>query len=614
MKTYLRILSYARPLEKYIFPFFLLSTFGSAFGVFNFALLQPLLNVLFDKVDPRTLQQLTQVPQPALDISYLEKLFNFYFGSILREYGKIGALQFVCGVIVLSVLFSNLFKYLSMRILQNIKATIIYRLREKVFDKALSLHLGYFNEQRKGEIVSRITTDVQEVEVTVGKAFTAIFKEPFTLLIYVVILFRMSVQLTLFTLFFLPLSGILIATLTKRLRDSARRIQSNLGSVISLLDEAFGGMRVVKAFRAEGFIRERFREVNERYRHNILQMIYRQDLASPLSEFMGVSAVAVVLLYGGTMIINEQEGFGLTASGFITYIIIFSQVLRPAKEISDAIGSLQRGLVAGERILQLTDTPVLVGDLPSAKPLPAIQQTLAYENVSFGYGEILVLKDISFALPAGKTLALVGATGGGKSALADLIPRFYDVTSGSIRIDGHDIREYTLDSLRAQIGVVTQESILFNDTIYNNITFGAPDATLEEVMRAATIANAHEFIMQTENGYQTLIGDRGVRLSGGQRQRLSIARAVLKNPPILILDEATSSLDTESERLVQDALTKLMQNRTSIIIAHRLSTIRHADEILVLEKGQIVERGTHQQLLEREGTYHRLTQAQLITS
>jgi ATP-binding cassette, subfamily B, bacterial MsbA len=611
MKTYLRILRFARPLENYIIPFFIFSTLASLFGVFNFVLLQPLLNILFDKVTPEVLAELNRTPQPALDVQYLVQLFNFYFGKILAQYGKTGALQFVCLFIVLSVLLSNVFKYLSMRVLQQIKATTIFRLRQTVFDKTLSLHLGYFTNERKGDIVSRITTDVQEVENSVGKAFTAIFKEPFTLIIYFIILFRMSFTLTLFTLVLIPLSGLIIGGLSKRLKDSARKVQANLSNVISMLDEVFGGMRVVKAFRGESIIRERFLRENNSYRSNLLRMYYRQDLASPLSEFMGVSVVAMILLYGGSLVISGQPGLALSASAFITYIIIFSQVLRPAKEISDAVSSLQRGAVASERILTLIDTQSAIQEKQEAIVLPSLTGKIEFSKVNFSYGEKKVLNDISFTLPKGTTLALVGTSGGGKSTIADLLPRFYDVNAGSIRIDGTDIRDCTLDSLRSQMGIVTQESVLFNDTIFNNITFGNSGATLEEVMQAARIANAHDFIMQTENGYQHFIGDRGAKLSGGQRQRIAIARAILKNPPILILDEATSALDAESEQLVQDALTQLMRNRTTLVIAHRLSTIQHADKILVIQNGRIVEEGNHQSLLElNKGIYQGLVERQ----
>ena len=600
MKIYWRILQYARPLSRYVGPYFFTSLLGSLFGVLNFTLIQPLLDVLFGKA--KIPSQLV-FPSFRFDAAYLVDLFQYYFGHAIQQYGKLGALQFVCGAILLCVFLANVFKYLSIRIIENFKAHTVAQLRQAVFDSAIRLSLSFFSNERKGDLISRVTTDVQEIENSLGRAFSALFKELFTLIFYFVTLFAMSVNLTFFTLIVIPLSGIIIGTLAKKLKESASEVQQRLSNIISVLDETFGGIRVVKGFNAEKVIRRRFEEENQGYRHSLLRMVFRQELAPPMSEFMGVSVVAGILLYGGSMVLSDN--FELSASTFVTYIIIFSQVLRPAKEISNAISGIQRGVASGERIMRLIDMPLEVQDAPNAQQFKQFNSAIEVKNLSFEYEKgVPVLQNISFSLKKGKTVALVGSSGGGKSTIADMIPRFYDPTDGQILIDGLDLRSITTKSLRDQMGIVTQESILFNDTIFNNIAFGT-EATETEVIAAAKIANAHDFILEQPDSYQTIIGDRGTKLSGGQRQRLSIARAILKNPPILILDEATSALDTESEKLVQEALTNLMKNRTTLVIAHRLSTIQHADEILVLSGGKIIERGTHDELLKEEKSFYR---------
>jgi subfamily B ATP-binding cassette protein MsbA len=603
MKIYWRILQYARPLSRYVGPYFITSLLGSLFGVLNFTLIQPLLDVLFGKA--KIPEQLI-FPKFRFEAEYLVDLFQYYFGQAIQAYGKFGALQFVCGAIMLCVLFSNVFKYLSIRIIENFKAYTVSQLRQAVFDNAIRLSLSFFSNERKGDLISRVTTDVQEIENSLGRAFSALFKELFTLIFYFVTLFAMSVKLTFFTLIVIPLSGVIIGTLAKKLKESAAEVQQRLSNIISVLDETFGGIRVVKGFNAEKVIQKRFEAENQGYRHSLLRMVFRQELAPPMSEFMGVAVVAGILLYGGSMVLSDN--FALSASTFVTYIIIFSQVLRPAKEISNAISGIQRGVASGERIMRLIDTPIEVKDADKASVIKTFSKTIDVKNVSFEYEKgIPVLQNISFTIEKGKTIALVGSSGGGKSTIADMVPRFYDPTEGSILIDGVDLRDVTTKSLRDLMGIVTQESILFNDTIFNNIAFGT-EATEEQVIAAAKIANAHQFIVEQNDGYQTVIGDRGTKLSGGQRQRLSIARAILKNPPILILDEATSALDTESEKLVQEALTNLMKNRTTLVIAHRLSTIQHADEILVLSGGKIIERGKHDDLLtDEKGFYRKLS-------
>ncbi len=603
MKTYIRILKYADSIRNFAFPYFILSVLASLFGILNFTLLAPLLDVIFKDLKPADLQQYSQQMDFSFSINYFKYTFYHYFFQVITLYGRLGALKFACGAIVVSVILANIFRYLSQRILKTVEAQTIASLRQAIFEKTMKLHFGFFNNERKGNLMAHLTTDVQEVENSIGRAFTASIKEVFTLAMYFITLFNMSVKLTLFSLIILPLSSGIIALISRKLRRAARDVQALQSSMVSTLDEVFGGMRIVKGFNAENVVSEKFRKENYNYKDAVLRMLYRQEMTSPLSEAMGVSVVAGILLYGGSLVIAGDNS--LTASSFIAFIILFSQVMRPAKSISDAFSTVQRGIASSERILKLIDTVPAIQDAPDAIDIQDFNQEIEFRNVSFSYETgRKVLDNISFKIHKGKTIALVGTSGGGKSTIADLVPRFYDPSEGQILVDGVDIKHIKIQSLTKQIGIVTQESILFNDTVFNNITFGS-QTTENQVIEAAKVANAHTFISQLQDGYQTLIGDRGGRLSGGQRQRLSIARAVLKNPPILILDEATSALDTESEKLVQEALTHLMQNRTTLVIAHRLSTIQHADEILVINKGKIVERGTHEILLQNEDGFYR---------
>ncbi len=608
MKTYLRILTYAKPYGKYLPRYIFFATLAIIFGLLNYALLKPLFDVVFEQVD---LEQIAQYKEPiefSLSLDYFMHTFNHFLVKASETQGKMGTLQYVCAVIVLSVLLSNVFTYVSNVLLAKIRAKVIEKLRMDIFDKATELHLGYFTNERKGDLMSRITNDVQEVENTIVSTLKVAFREPATIIITFVILFAISAKLTFFTLLFLPVTGYLISEITKRLKKKAIQSQESLGRIVSILDETLSGIRVIKAFSARTYISQVFgREVAEYSGINI-SMARKNELASPLSQFLGVMVVAGILLYGGNLVLNQASD--LSASAFFTYIILFTQVLNPSKAISQAVSNIQRGIASGDRIFAIIDTPPAITDPEPAKVMNDFEQGIEFKDVWFSYDKEWVLKGLNLRIEKGKSVALVGPSGGGKSTIADLVPRFYDPTKGSVWIDGQDIRSYKIGDLRKHMGIVTQESILFNDSVFKNIAFGKPDAKMEDVIQAAKIANAHAFIEQLENGYETMIGERGTRLSGGQRQRLSIARAVFKNPSILILDEATSALDSESEKLVQDALFNLMKNRTSLVIAHRLSTIQHADEIIVVERGEIIERGSHSELIERDGLYKKLSQIQ----
>ncbi|MBC7449716.1 MAG: ABC transporter ATP-binding protein [Hymenobacteraceae bacterium] len=608
MKTYWRILQFARPFRGFVPAYVVLTVLGVGFGLLNFTLIIPLLNVLFGTTEKEAAAAMSAPPAFALTLDWASRWFNYQVGRQILEHGKVAALGLVCGVIVASVFLANLFKYLALRLIVDVRADVIRKLRTALYQRLLTLQLGYFSTERKGDLMSRLTNDVQEVENSVVSTLTAVIREPVTLVGFFILLLTMSVRLTLLTLVILPVSGFIISLLAKRLKRRAQEGQHVLGTMLTVLDETLSGIRVIKGFNAENWMLGKFHDENNRYARLVRSMGNARDAASPLSEFLGVTAVAGILFLGGRLVLAGDSD--LSPSEFITYIVLFSQILVPAKALSGAFSNIQRGLVAGGRILAVVDVESTVRDAPGAVVAPAFAESVRFEGVSFRYPGLDhdVLHAIDLTVARGQTVALVGASGGGKSTMLDLVPRFYDPTAGRVLLDGRDLRELTLESVRAQMGIVTQESILFNDTIFANIAFNSPGATPETVEAAARVANAHEFIERQPQGYQTVIGDRGARLSGGQRQRLAIARAILRNPPILILDEATSALDTESERLVQDALTRLMRGRTTLVIAHRLSTIRHADEIVVLIGGRIVERGTHEALLRNPmGAYYRLS-------
>lgn len=611
MKDYFRLLSFAKPIEKFAIPYVITTLLYILFNTLNLALLAPLLDTLFKhKDDLIEGAKAVQSAVPAKEHSDWDIMahFNAMTDYLRTTYGPVTTLKYVCLTIIGSVLLSNIFKYISSRTIEDLRVHTLLNLRRSVFNNVMNLHLGYFNSQRKGDIISKVSSDVQVVQFTVTNTLQVVFKEPVTLIVYIVLLLAISVKLTLFSLLVIPLSGLIIAKIVKRLREQANAAHESFANMLGYLDEALSGIKIVKAFNATEYVKDRFHQENVVYSKITQKMVRRQQLASPVSEFLGVMMVAGIVYFGGSMVLSGESSLG--PAEFITYIAIFSQVTRPAKALSDAFSAIHTGLAAGKRVLDLIDERPEIVDKPDAQELKPFHEGIKFENVSFAYGERTILKNINIEIPKGKTVALVGPSGGGKSTLMDLLPRFIEPNQGKILVDGYDIRDVKIDSLRDQMGFVNQESILFNDTIFNNIAFAKPDATFDDVVAAAKIANAHEFILNTDQGYDTPIGDRGIRLSGGQRQRLCIARAILGNPPLMLLDEATSALDTESEKLVQDALYKLMENRTSLIIAHRLSTIQNADFIIVLDKSVVVEQGSHGQLMENNGLYRRLVDMQ----
>ncbi|RVU01806.1 ABC transporter ATP-binding protein [Mucilaginibacter limnophilus] len=606
MKTYFRLLSFAKPIEKFAIPYILFTILYVVFSTSVLALLIPLLNTLFDNNCVPAHNTTAAVKE--LSIFDLKGWFDYYLQHFIQTKGKWGALQFVCIVIIVAAFLGNLFRYLSQRIMESLRIHTLLNIRKAVFNNVINLHLGYFSNERKGNIISKIASEVQVVQFSVTGTLQVIFKEPLQLIAFLITLFSISVKLTLISLLVVPVAGLLIARIVKRLKSQATAAQNSYANMVSYLDESLTGIKIIKAFNATDFITTRFEDENNHYSRIVKAMSRRQQLASPVSETLSITMISFIVLYGGYLVLNNRSD--LTPAQFVGYIGLFSQLMRPAKAISDAFSNIHSGLVAGERILELIDEKPQIVDAPGAITVDGFHDKITLENISFAYNERLVLKDINLEIPKGKTVALVGPSGGGKSTLMDMLPRFIEPKEGAVLVDGVDIRKITTNSLRSLMGFVNQESILFNDTIFNNIAFGKTGVTREQVEEAARIANAHNFIMETENGYDTNIGDRGSKLSGGQKQRISIARAVLNNPPIMLLDEATSALDTESEKLVQDALNNLMKNHTSLIIAHRLSTIQNADIIVVLEEGRIVEQGSHNELLEKNGLYRKLIDMQ----
>ncbi|HEY0679129.1 MAG TPA: ABC transporter ATP-binding protein [Chitinophagaceae bacterium] len=604
MRLVKRLLSFATPLHHYFPEYIIYTVFGIVFGLVNFAMLIPLLDTLFSS------NAVTQTNHPGefrVGLDYFKDLFSYYFHYFSQQKGKWYALAYVCSVIVLATILSNFFRYMAVRVLVRLRMVMLERIRLRLYDRFCDQSLSFYNKRKKGDMLTVITHDVQEIEHSVINAFQVFLRDPFMIIAYFIMLFYWSPSLTVFTIIFFPVSGFIISIISRSLKRKGYFNQEMLAKILQSVDQTISGIKIIQAFGARKFFQNRFADLNRSFSKSSKAMFNQKELASPLSELFGIAIIVTVVLYGGRLVIEGN----LEGSVFITYLALYSQILQPAKNISTAVTSLQKGLVSVERVYNLIDTPIEIRNAENATRLQHFNSEVKFNNVSFSYNQEPVLRNIELTIPKGKMIALVGHSGSGKSTIGDLVPRFFDVQEGSITIDGQDIRSIKLDDLRKMIGIVTQEAIIFNDTVVANITMGL-ETDEQRLIQAADTANATEFIKGLENKFETTLGDRGSRLSGGQKQRLAIARAIYKNPPILILDEATSALDTESEKLVQDALDKLMQNRTSIVIAHRLSTVRHADTIIVLKQGEIVERGTHAELMERNGHYRRLVDMQEV--
>ena len=616
MRDFLKLMrQYASPYKGYLVGAVVLNILSAVFNIFSFAVLVPLLNILF-KVDETVYEF---IPWDAA-VNFKDKVINnfyFYVSDFAGTYGAVNTLFLLAAVMILFTALKTSCYFGSNAVMIPISTGIVRELRCRIYDKILSLPIGFFTEERKGDIIARITGDVSEVENSIIASLSMLIKDPILIIIYFGFLTWMSPEMMIFTIVFAPAFIWVMGLIGKQLKRSSLEAQSLWSDTMSQVDETLGGLRVIKAFNAEKTMRRRFQDITDRMRRKLARVSTRQATAHPVSEFLGTVMLMIVLCVGGVMIINGKSLIGggkfMDASTFIYFLVILYSVIEPIKELSRATYGVRKGLASMERINKILEADNPIKDPASPQKLDGFNQSIRLEDVSFSYEDgKQILKGIDLEIPRGKMIAIVGESGAGKSTLVDLIPRFWDVTGGRITLDGKDIREVAVKDLRALMGNVNQEPILFNDTIFNNIAFGVEGATEADVIAAAKIANAHDFIMEKEEGYQTNIGDRGSKLSGGQRQRISIARAILKNPPILILDEATASLDTESERAVQDALDRLMSSRTTIAIAHRLSTIRHADEIVVLHEGRIVERGKHEQLIALGGYYKKLNDMQAL--
>ena len=607
MNKYARIFTYLKDFKPQLSVYVLCIILSTVFSILSIGMLMPFLELIF--VGKSGVMDLAASGENGNRLmSWMrEKMAAFV---VANDNNPISLLWLICGLMLSSIFLKNAFLYLSLYILNPLKNRVVTQFRGDLYDKVLQLPIGYFTEKRKGDLMSRITNDISEVENSVVGTLEGWVRDPMQIILNLVALFFLSPQLTLFLLVMLPVVAFIIGRISRSLRDQSVLVAERQGESVSVLDETLGGLRVIKAFNAEEFLRNKFHHINEALLVAKNNIGYRKDLASPMSETMGVFVFCCILLYGGSLVLNQN--IGLEGAAFITYLGLFYNIINPAKALSTSFYSIQKGSAAIDRIEEVLKADLTIEDLPNAKTLTEFSSSIEFRNVSFRYEDITILDNINLAIKKGSTVALVGSSGAGKSTLADLVPRFHDVSDGEVLIDGINIREYSLKSVRSHMGIVTQEPILFNDTVAANIALGQQDAKPENIQEAARVANAEIFIRGKEAGFESNIGDRGSKLSGGERQRLTIARAVLKNPPILILDEATSSLDTESEKLVQDAINKVMSNRTTLVIAHRLSTIRHADEIIVLQKGKIVQRGNHEALIGVEGMYKKLVEMQEV--
>lgn len=605
-KTYLRLLGFAKPLSRYTIPYFIFAALHAVFNTFNYAMIIPILNTMFEA--DFEFVPIYAFPEVSLNADGFNALLCWvYTNTFGTDFDHVRFLAMLGGVTMAMNLLSNTFRYAAAMTVETLRVTTLRRMRDEMFSKVITMNVGYFSEQRKGDIMSKITQDVMVVQYCITNTLQVAFRDPFLIIGYLTLMIGISWQLSLFAVLFLPVVGVVIGSIVKRLRHPAKRGQERMADMVSVLDESLSGIKIVKGYNAAGFLTDKFKALDLDFSRLILSMARRQQLASPMSEFLGITAVAVILVFGGSLVV----GGSLQGAGFIAFIAAFSQITRPLRSFIDQFANINQGVAAGERIFTLIDAESEVKDRADAKEFEGLKESIELRDVHFSYdGARDVINGISLKIRKGETVALVGASGGGKSTLSELIPRFWDVQSGEVLFDGVAVDRYTQESLRSKMSIVAQETVLFNDTIEGNILMGRPSATHDEVVAASKVANAHNFIMNSADGYNTNIGDRGTKLSGGQRQRISIARAVLKNPEILILDEATSALDTESEKLVQEALTNLLKGRTSIVIAHRLSTIYNADRIYVIDEGRIAEEGTHAELLAKGGIYAHLIEMQ----
>jgi ABC-type multidrug transport system fused ATPase/permease subunit len=605
MQPFFRLLSHLKNYKLLLAGNIVSNVLMVLFSVVSIPAIIPFLNILLDQ------QPLVpEAPSSALSTSNFTEYVNYWLSEVIAEQGKRRALMYACGAIVVLYFLRNLFRYLSQFFLAPVRNGIVRDIRQQLYEKTIALPLSYFSEERKGDLLSRMSADVQEIESSILNVLVSIIREPLMIVGALGFMIYVSPSMTMFVVGLLLFTGLVIGQVGKMLKKQSREVQQRLGSLVAMMEEGISGLRIIKGFNAEKFQAEHFKKENNAYRRMLVRLLWRKDLSSPMTEFLGVATVAVLIWYG----YGEVQSGTLTVATFFAMLYAFFSMIEPAKKFSSAYYNVQKGMAAVERIESVFNADLKIEERADALPITAFRDCIEYRNVSFHYSdsERTAVKNINLKVPRGKIVALIGASGAGKSTLVDLLPRFHDVKNGEVLLDGVNIKDYRLHDLRALLGIVTQEPVLFNDTIFNNIAFGMEHATREEVENAARIANAHNFILETENGYGTNIGDRGLKLSGGQRQRLTIARAVLKNPPILILDEATSALDSEAEKLVQDALDKLMKNRTAIVIAHRLSTIQHAGEIVVMKEGRIVEQGSHEVLMKRKGEYQKLVKLQMF--